>query len=149
MVKKKYSFINFLFSLTFILGCNTPQELTIVSCKELYEINKIYYLNNDLFNGKCETYDIDVLIEEKFFKQGKEEKNIGYYYPSGNIKFVGFMKNDSVNGKFVQYHENGKVKFKGQFIMGYPDGKWLGYDSLGNKVSTQNFKKGNLILEKK
>ena len=58
------------------------------------------------------------------------------------------MKNDSVNGKFVQYHENGKVKFKGQFIMGYPDGKWLGYDSLGNKVSTQNFKKGNLILEK-
>ena len=59
------------------------------------------------------------------------------------------MKNDSVNGKFVQFHENGKVKFKGQFIMGYPDGKWLmDTNHWAIKNQPQNAKKGNLILEK-
>ena len=149
MIKTIHQIKKMLILLTFVTSCNSSENLTVVPCTKLYEINKVYYLNNDPYNGKCETYDIEILVEEKFFKEGKEEKIIGYYYPSGNIKYIGFMKNDSVNGKFTQFHENGKIKFKGQFIMGYPDGKWLGYDSLGNKMSTQNFDKGNLILERK
>jgi antitoxin component YwqK of YwqJK toxin-antitoxin module len=146
-----YQLLNIFYKVNFLLiflSCdtNSPSEYSL--CKDLTEKDNVYLLDNNIYNGVCKIIDTDITINEKFIKEGKIYAEKGYYFPSGNIKYEGKIKNDSLSGKYFQYHNNGEFSVKGKFFKGYPDGKWKKYDNSGKLISTQFFKKGELIKTK-
>ena len=137
-------FFNLLFYLIFI-SCNSSQDGIIVNCEKLNVQDNTYYYESEKFTGTCQVVEIDVVLEETKFKNGKKHKEKGFYYPSGKLKYEGSIKNDSLSGKYYQYFENGKKRIKGKFYKGYPDGKWRTYSNTGKLISIQFFEKGKLI----
>jgi len=126
-------------------GCNKNEIIQIEKCENLTQEDRVYYYNGSKYNGVCQVFEIDILIQENFIKEGKKYKEIGYFFPSGNIQYEGFLKNDSLTGQYRQYHENGEIRLKGKFYKGFPDGRWKTYDNRGLKLSVQIFNKGELL----
>lgn len=52
---------------------------------------------------------------------------------------------NSKHGLFEEYHYNGKLKTKGYYKDGDPDGDWLIYNFLGQKIEEQHFKRNMKI----
>ena len=128
-----------------MLGCGTKTNPSTVLCDKLTLIDNLNYHEDSLFNGICNIMDTDIVIEERFFKNGKKIRGKEYYFPSGNTKHDGYFMNDSLNGRYYQYFLNGEIRLKGKFNMGFPDGRWKTYDSSGELLSIQIFNKGELI----
>ena len=127
------------------VGCKTSTNQLTVLCDELTLDKNLNFHEEVLFNGICNIYDTDILIEKRFYKDGKKVRAKEYYFPSGNLRHDGYFKNDSLSGRYYQYHLNGKVRLKGKFNMGYPNGRWKTYDSSGQLLSIQIFRDGDLI----
>lgn len=64
-----------------------------------------------------------------------------YYYPNGQMKQRGQMKNDLRNGTFSAWHENGKLAETGQCIHDTPTGIWVYYDEKGKQIRKQDYGK--------
>ncbi len=47
--------------------------------------------------------------------------------------------------KATYYHENGKVQQEGFFKDGKLDGKWIAYDTQGNKLSVGEYSNGQKV----
>ena len=144
---KNQYIINFscIFFSLFLVSCSTDVEKIIVECEKLIVEDNTYYFQDKRFTGKCQVFEIDIVLQELFFEKGKKYKEKGYFFPSGNIKYEGYIKNDSLSGKYFQYHDNGQVRLKGKFWKGFPDGRWRTYDNQGLKLSVQIFDKGKLM----
>ena len=107
-------------------------------------------LNNKQFTGKCIVY----LKDGKKYEQKTYEKGLvsgvqfGYWYPSENLKYKGYIKNGEIDGPFIEYFENGNISQKGEMKKGRYEGKWEIFYENGAKKEDVFYKDG-LILKSK
>ena len=66
---------------------------------------------------------------------GKSEKKVGFY-PDGNKKYSGTLKNEKPEGKWIYWYRNGRIK--GQAV--YQDGKLHGECLYWNRAGDQCIK---------
>jgi len=140
---KKQLITCILISIT-ISSCNN--DLIEVNCESLSKTGIKYYLDDSLFNGNCLQYSGVVLKENKLFKNGMHKKTVGYY-DTGEIKYRGGMKNDSIHGTYKEFYKSGKLAKKGKFKMGFYDGKWQFIREDGVILRITIFKNGQVISE--
>ena len=62
------------------------------------------------------------------------------FYPNGNIKSVGIMKNGKKHGVATLYYINGKVQEKGNWINDKQEGEWRFYYENSKLKTIANFK---------
>lgn len=106
---------------------------TIYYRREEYEIIKYYS------NGKIK--------ENVYYRAGKKNGKIAYYYPNGQFQKIYSLHNNLYEGLCKFYYYSGKIMGKGTFREGYLIGKISKYDKNGNlkeKVTTSS----KIILDK-
>ncbi len=81
------------------------------------------------------------LLQEYYYKNGKQDSVAVDYYYDGTPKNIRFFKNGVLDGPYQVYYYTGQVQVKGQYKNGYMDGKWLYYNSDGS-VDTIIYKNG-------
>lgn len=122
------------------------RESNEVNCSALIKNGIEYFDDDDLYSGICLVFDKDVLVEKRKIQNGLHKTTIGYWN-SGELKYTGGMKNDSLNGSFREYYRSGKIAKKGKFKMGYYNGRWKFTDEDGRILRITTFKKGKIISE--
>jgi antitoxin component YwqK of YwqJK toxin-antitoxin module len=127
--------LNLLILTLFLSGCSLDKE--IVNCKALINENNIFSVNGNIYNGICNAYSEDGLVlESKHYKNGIINKVEGFHYPGGEIKFIGFYKNNLPHGSYKQFWLNGEMERKGRIKQGFYVGKWKLYDKDGKNYKT-------------
>lgn len=115
------------------------------------ENSNYYYLNTDTSQVDTFYYDNSHQIHArgKHFKT-KRNGNWLVYYPSGQVKTIGYVTDSSFYGKWSFFHENGKKKAKGKFKYA-PDeedsttmvlkmsGKWRFWGEDGRVLAKKHF----------
>ena len=124
--------------LIFISSCSP------LKCPELLfdSANVITYdSNNELFTGRCSTYENNTLRSVRQYLNGKDYGRWTFYYSNGNKETTGkFNKTGKRIGKWKYYYMNGKLKQISTFsINGEVKGRWVTYDSIGNITSDVNY----------
>lgn len=89
-------------------------------------------------------------------------KTIATTYKNGQVKSVGKVTDNKLQGEWIYYYENGKVALKKNFVNGVPSGPWLFYNEKGelsmkvddiakidNGASLSLIKDGKVITTKK
>ena len=78
-----------------------------------------------------------------FYDNGKQNGKNTYYYSSGQIQMSNNYKNDLLEGEYISWYVNGKISAKGNYKNNRREGCWeeLSYDSI--------FSKGNYKLDEK
>lgn len=61
------------------------------------------------------------------------------YYPDGQLKAVGPMKDGQLNGKWKWFRRDGTLMRTGQFSHGDQVGTWTTWDGDGNAIKTTRF----------
>ena len=54
------------------------------------------------------------------------------YYPNGNIKYIGDIKRNKLEGKGIFYYKNGNIGYEGDFVNNKFEGKGILYNKKGN-----------------
>ena len=140
-MKKKLLIMLLLFA---FYGCQNNTEIPICN---VAVSNGLGYVDGKVFNGKCNIYYNDtVLWKERLYKRGKLSKEIGYYTPNGELEYIGYRKNGSIDGDFTSYYKNGEISINGKINMGMYIGEWNYYDDDGSLNKTLKYdKEGNLL----
>ena len=120
--------------LIFISSCSP------LKCPELLfdSANVITYdSNNELFTGRCSTYENNTLRSVRQYLNGKDYGRWTFYYSNGKKETTGkFNKTGMRIGKWKYYYSNGKLKQISTFSNnGEVKGRWVTYDSIGNVTS--------------
>lgn len=134
----------FLFIIPVLVSCNI--ESNEVNCNVLKKTDTKYSIDDKLFTGNCLTFKNGVTTESRKIKNGLHKKTIGYW-DTGEIKYTGGVKRDSLNGSYREYFRSGKIAKKGKFKMGYYEGRWKFTDESGRLLRITTFKKGKIISE--
>lgn len=79
-------------------------------------------------------------------KDMKKNGNGTTYYPNGDYETANY-KNNSVDGLCTYHYKSGKYE-GGNYINGMKEGKWILYNSRGNKMATFTYKNGTRIKTK-
>ena len=129
-----------LFILLFILTSSCSPSL----CPELLfdSANVLTYdSNEELFTGRCSTYENNTLRSVRQYLNGKDYGRWTFYYSNGNKETTGkFNKTGKRIGKWKYYYRNGKLKQISTFSTnGEVKGRWVTYDSIGNITSDINY----------
>ena len=131
-------------ALFMIISCNT--DTMEVNCSALYKEGINYYLDDNLYSGNCLVFKDENLAEKRRIKNGVHKSTVGYY-DTGEVKFSGGMKRDSLDGVYKEFYKSGKIAKKGRFNMGYYDGKWKFTREDGVLIRITTFKDGKIISE--
>ena len=126
--------------LLFILTSSCSPSL----CPELLfdSANIITYdNNNELYTGRCLTYENNTLRSVRQYLNGKDYGRWTFYYSNGKKETTGkFNKTGMRIGKWKYYYSNGKLKQISTFSNnGEVKGRWVTYDSIGNITSDINY----------
>ena len=62
-----------------------------------------------------------------------------FYYPNGNISSEGYLLNNLPAGQWTNYHVNGEKKSIGFWKNNKLEGNWIFFDTLGNKIMSENY----------
>ncbi len=62
-----------------------------------------------------------------------------FYYPAGNISSEGYLLNNVPAGRWINYHLNGQKKSIGFWKNNKLEGNWVFFDTLGNKILSENY----------
>ena len=127
-----------------IYSCNTKTEE--INCSALNKIGIEHYIDSVLYSGNCLIYNGKTISESRKIKKGLHKNTIGYW-DTGEVKYTGGMKNDSLNGIFKEFYRSGKIAIKGKFNMGFYDGKWKYSREDGTLQRITIFKKGKVVSE--
>lgn len=150
----KYSNANYILELTYSReedqddysgpASFTAYEITVYKKGGVYDPN----------NGKKQEFDENGnLAVEYSLKNGKAEGIIKFYNPNGTLSRVSFMKAGNENGISTQYFYDDSDtsnliaigKYKGEFINGNKNGKWLLSlikDGIESELSYENYSNG-------
>ena len=89
------------------------------------------HYKNGIKDGVEHTYSnftndegMQVIIEEKFWKNGKLDSVWSRSYADGSPKFIAEYKNGIREGKYIAFDVDGKVTTAGQYKNNEPDGTW-------------------------
>lgn len=115
------------------------------------ENSNYYYLNIDTSQVDTFYYDNSDQIHArgKHFR-GKRNGTWFVYYPSGQLKTMGYVTDSSFYGKWTFFHETGKRKAYGKFKYAPDDsdssklvlkmsGKWRFWNNEGKLIAKKNF----------
>ena len=142
---KFYNKILFVFiSIFLFMSCNT--DIMEVNCSSLNKEGIQYYLNNNLYTGNCISSQYGELAEDRRIKKGIHKSTIGYH-ESGEVKFTGGMKNDSLSGVYKQFYKSGELAIRGRFKKGFYEGKWRFFREDGVLQRITIFKNGKITSE--
>ena len=90
---------------TFLISCTPsacPDNLSFDS------LNTVTYVNDELFTGRCATYDNGKLRSIQQYLNGKDYGKWKFYFSSGNIQTVGrFNSQGKRIGKWKYFYSNG------------------------------------------
>ena len=137
MIKKTIFFILFA---TFC-GCQKNYK-ELKACNFKVD-NSIAYFEGKTYSGLCNLYYNDTLVWKTLtYKRGRITKEIGYYFPGGEVEYVGKLKNGIRDGDFIAYYPNGIVSIQGYLNDGKFDGDWIYYDDDGSLNKTLVWDKG-------
>ena len=131
-------------ALFMIISCNT--DTIEVNCSVLYKEGIKHYLDDSLYSGNCLVFKDENLAESRIIKNGVHKSTIGYY-DTGEVKFTGGMKRDSLNGVYKEFYKSGKIAIQGKFKMGYYDGRWRFTQENGVLLRITTFKNGQVVSE--
>ena len=81
----------------------------------------------------------------KYYLNKRKDSIWETYFESGQLWYRIRYKNDSVQGKYIQYKKDGSPKFVGEYKDNVRVGKWLFYGD--NKVDTATYKNGKVIVK--
>lgn len=76
-----------------------------------------------------------IVLEEKFYKNGKLDSTWTRYTIEGKKKFVARYKNDQRTGIYELYDENGKVIIQGKYKYNVPQGTWKYWNEKTGKYT--------------
>jgi antitoxin component YwqK of YwqJK toxin-antitoxin module len=146
MLKKSFSLIK-LFSYIILLNSCTSEN-NQVKCSSLEKNGITYIIDGKPYSGECLTFysESDNINEKRVIKSGIHKKTIGYY-ETGELKFTGNMKNDSVNGAYKEYYKSGNLAIQGKFKKGFYEGRWKFLNEDGLLLRITKFKKGQIVTE--
>ena len=127
------------------------------ACALLIDIGGIKYLNGNRFSGSCQLLqsDIDdsaedIKIETQSYVNGVGNGVfVGYYYPEGNIAYIGYRKDGEINGKFNRFYKNGQRSLVGKFRYGLYQGKFNYYDASGKLNTSEWYDKYGVLTKAK
>jgi antitoxin component YwqK of YwqJK toxin-antitoxin module len=139
--------ISTLVILCLLFGCSvSTSDQNCIELEYSFDI-KAMKLNDKPFNGQCMVYLKDgEKYELKTYKKGiLNGVQYGYWYPSENIKYKGYMKEGEINGRFVEYFENGNISQKGKMKNGRYHGKWTVYYEDGTIRERLLYKDGIIL----
>ena len=81
----------------------------------------------------------EVTIKESYI-DGKKESPTIRYYPNGEIRNKGNIRNANREGDWVWYFDNGQLKEKGNYTNGKSEGDWVWYHKNGQLQFKGNYK---------
>ena len=121
-----------------------PEEIKqIPSSKQMERKNGVWYLNNEIYNGKFIDYYYSGRIQgDGIMKNGKLEGMRKMYYQNGKLSVERNYTNSISEGLEKEFYEDGTLKQKGIFINGKEDGIWEMYFPNGQTKQRTNFKNG-------
>ena len=131
-------------ALFMIISCNT--DTIEVNCSVLYKEGIKHYLDDSLYSGNCLVFKDENLAESRKIKNGVHKSTVGYH-ESGEVKFTGGMKNDSLNGVYKQFYKSGELAIRGRFKKGFYEGKWRFFREDGVLQRVTIFKNGKITSE--
>ena len=115
----------------------------IPSSKHMVRKNGIWYLNNEIFNGKFIDYYYSGRMQgEGILINGKLDGLRKMYFQNGNLSVERYYTNSIPNGLEKEYYEDGTLKQKGTRINGGEDGVWETYFPNGQVKRRTNLKNG-------
>jgi antitoxin component YwqK of YwqJK toxin-antitoxin module len=101
-------------------------------------------------NGTAKTFFAGTKVAEVInWKDGLREGPWIQYFDDGTVKLQGTYKNDMKEGPMTVFYPTGLKFNNGQYLKGFPDGKWLTYDLDGKLLSTDIYDHGVLIKTSK
>ncbi len=81
------------------------------------------------------------IIECSGVQNGEESE----YYDNGQLNWKGFYLNGEIEGKWIFYNEKGAIKEIRNYKGGKEDGKWIFYDEKGAVKTIRTYKDGEEI----
>jgi len=102
---------------------------TIVVAEENY--------NKGIKNGYERNYSIlgPIILEEKYYKNGKLDSTWTRYTIEGKKKFVAHYKKGQRSGLYQLYDDNGKVIIQGSYKYNLPQGTWKYWNDKTGKYT--------------
>jgi len=84
-------------------------------------------------------------MEPKFEKQNDLTKAT-YFYENGDVKEIGYFKNEKLQGKWVSYNQKGKITAIANYENGIKEGMW--YINTDGAVKELTYQSNKLIKVK-
>jgi antitoxin component YwqK of YwqJK toxin-antitoxin module len=81
------------------------------------------------------------LMKRVPFAGGEISGELKEYYEDGSIKTRHFYQNGNQEGDFFDYHPNGQLKTKGQFSKDEAVGIWIYYNTSGEEIGRETYRK--------
>ncbi|MBK6311641.1 MAG: hypothetical protein IPF42_14100 [Candidatus Microthrix sp.] len=80
------------------------------------------------------------MVSLKLAELGAVDRGIrSEYYPDGQLKAQGRMKDGKPSGRWKWFDKDGSLKQVGTFRVGERTGTWTSYDSDGNLTDTTTY----------
>jgi antitoxin component YwqK of YwqJK toxin-antitoxin module len=103
-------------------------------------MEEFIYKNDMLQEYKAYSKDGKVIYQNK--KAEKNNYDVALYYPNGNIKKEGHIKNGELDGKWRFYNINGFITRESNYVNGNDEGKSYTYHENGKVKSETAYVKG-------
>ncbi len=100
---------------------------------------------NGLKHGKQRIFNLYAypnLLNENFWKNGKEDSTWTEFHVNGKVKSTTIYKNGKRNGRFTAYNENGKILVSGVYVNGRKNGTWKDWNPEDKKYIKTEFVNG-------
>ncbi len=115
-------------------------------------INNRYTYSDDVLNGTYNLYFMGSLIEGGSYLNGYKNGEVMLYYFSPRVKGIRHYKNDTLDGKWIDYNmdlqnkrnDTTVIELEQNYKMGNLDGEYKKYDSKGNLDIHTYYKKNEL-----
>jgi len=105
------------------------------------KLTEEYVYKND-FLQEYKAYGNDGAIVYQNKKDGKNNYDVTLYYPNGNKKREGKVREGKLDGLWKYYGENGNLTSEVSFLDGNKEGKGIAYYENGKIKSETNYEKG-------
>lgn len=149
----------------FYYNLNGSRVSGVVEIFQGEELKASYTVENGLQHGISKEYKNGKLLNVDKYEDGYLLTGTGYYpsgaiqaeyasdmsrfyYESGKLNAVFFMRNGDLEGKYESYFENGKVEEAGQYKNNVRVGKFIEYFEKGQLKSETHYKDGVIDGEK-
>tara|TARA_B110000285_G_C15127063_1_gene620961 strand:- start:1526 stop:2944 length:1419 start_codon:yes stop_codon:yes gene_type:complete len=85
------------------------------------------------FNSELDESDelLGTLERKSQYKLGKRN-GLDIYYNDGLVKTIWTYRNDTLNGNYIEFHDNGQLYLTGFYSLGLKDKEWQSYGQLEN-----------------